>query len=85
MTEDEYETAIARVRNVSGSTGYRAMANAVDLVREGYDFVPKTPGLAPFKLEYVDFVHPERNLFKAVNQYEYHEGRKQRIPDIVLS
>jgi type I restriction enzyme, R subunit len=84
LTEDEYETAIARVRNVSGSTGYRAMANAVDLVRDGYDFVPKTPGLAPFKLEYVDFVHPERNLFKAVNQYEYHEGRKQRIPDIVL-
>ena len=84
LTEDEYETIIAKIRNVAGGTQYRAMINAVNLARDGYDFTPKHAGVQPFKLEYIDFTHPERNLFRCVNQFEFHQGNKQRIPDIVL-
>ena len=84
LTEEEYEGAIAKIRNVSGGTQYRAMVNAVNLARDGYDFTPKHAGVQPFKLEYIDFAHPERNLFRCVNQFEFHQGNKQRIPDIVL-
>lgn len=84
LTEEEYASVISRVKNVHGVTGYRAMVNAVTLVRDGYTFVPKTPGLQPFQVEFIDFVHPERNIFKVLNQFEYHEGKKMRIPDVVL-
>jgi len=84
LTEDEYETVIAKIRNVAGGTQYRAMINAVNLARDGYDFTPKHAGVQPFKMEYIDVAHPERNLFRCVNQFEYHQGNKQRIPDIVL-
>ncbi len=83
LTEGEYEGIVSKLANVSGGTQYRAMINAVTLAREGYDFKPSVPGVAPFKLEYIDFVHPERNIFRCVNQFEYHHGSKQRIPDIV--
>ncbi len=84
LTEDEYESVVAKMRNVSGATQYRAMVNAVNLARDGYDFVPKHPGAGAFKMEYIDFVHPERNIFRCVNQLEFHQGNKLRIPDIVL-
>lgn len=84
LTEREFAAVVSKVENVSGTTHYRSMVVAAKLVRDGYDVTPKTPGVPPFHLDYIDFVHPERNIFRCVNQYEFHQGDKVRIPDVVL-
>ncbi|MCQ2394219.1 MAG: DUF3387 domain-containing protein [Kiritimatiellae bacterium] len=84
LTEREFAAVVSKMENVSGTTHYRSMVEAAKLVRDGYDVTPKTPGVTPFHLDYIDFVHPERNIFRCVNQYEFHQGDKVRIPDVVL-
>ena len=83
LMPDEFAAVVSKVENVSGTTRYRSMVAAVNLVREGYDVTPRA-GNEPFHLDLVDFVHPERNIFRCVNQYEFQQGDKTRIPDVVL-
>ena len=53
------------------------------MYHDGFDFV--RPGFEPFKLEYIDFEHPNKNIFRVVNQFEMHQGSNvPRIPDILL-
>ena len=38
----------------------------------------------PFRLEYIDFEHPDHNIFRCVNQFVMEQGRENRRPDILL-
>lgn len=84
ITEDEVSSIIARLRNVGGSTDYEASFNAIELYREGFNFVYPDGRESAFHFDYIDFDHWDNNIFRAVNQFEMHEGRETRIPDIVL-
>ena len=84
LSTTEMDTIIANIKNVSGSTDYIALRNAYLLYSEGYDFVYSDGRGDPFKLEYIDFEHPERNIFRAVNQFEMQQGQQTRIPDVLL-
>lgn len=84
LSTTEMDTITANIKNVSGSTDYIALRNAYLLFSEGYDFVYSDGRGDPFKLEYIDFEHPERNIFRAVNQFEMQQGQQTRIPDVLL-
>ena len=84
ITEDEFRQIIANIQNISGNSDYDSLRKTVNLYREGYDFVPSYPGAVPFKLEYIDFKHPEANFFRVVNQFEMQQGQQTRRPDVML-
>lgn len=84
LSKEEIEMVVANIENVSGSTDYIALRNAYLLYSEGYDFSYSDGRGDPFKLEYIDFEHPERNIFRVVNQFEMLQGQQTRIPDVLL-
>ena len=84
LNSADYDRIIANLRNVSGVNDYLTSLNAFNLYRDGFDFVFTDGRDAPFKLEYIDFEHPEKNIFRVVNQFEMHQGQENRRPDILL-
>ena len=84
LTASEYDMIAANLRNVGGVNDYLASLNAFTLYRDGFDFIFTDGRGTPFKLEYIDFDHPEKNIFRVVNQFEMHQGQENRRPDILL-
>ena len=37
-----------------------------------------------FRMEYIDFEHPNRNLFHCVNRFVMEQGQENRRPDVLL-
>ena len=82
LSEKDYATVIANIRNVSGDNDYMALYNAFRLYHEGFDMVDGE-GVS-FKLNYIDFDNPSNNIFRCVNQFEMHQGNANRRPDVML-
>lgn len=82
LSQDEMDGIVANVRNVSGQNEYYALQNTFYLYRDGYDYIPAEG--SPFKLEYIDFECPERNIFRCVNQFVMEQGSENRRPDVML-
>lgn len=82
LSQDEMDGIVANVRNASGQNEYYALQNTFYLYRDGYDFIPAEG--SPFKLEYIDFECPERNIFRCVNQFVMEQGSENRRPDVML-
>lgn len=84
LTVSEMDAVVAKLRNVGGQNDYYAAQNAFLLYRDGYDFTYSDGRDVPFKMEYIDFEHPSRNIFRCVNQFVMEQGRENRRPDILL-
>ena len=84
LTEAEMDNVVANLRNVGGQNDYYASQNAFLLYRDGYDFTYSDNRGTPFRLEYIDFEHPNRNIFRCVNQFVMEQGQENRRPDILL-
>ena len=84
LTDAEMENVVANLRNVGGQNDYYACQNAFLLYRDGYDFSYSDGRDVPFRMEYIDFEHPERNIFRCVNQFVMEQGQENRRPDILL-
>ncbi|MCI7484208.1 MAG: HsdR family type I site-specific deoxyribonuclease [Prevotella sp.] len=82
LTPNEIDGVVANIRNVGGQNDYYALQNAFYLYRDGYDFTPQQG--EPFKMEYIDFDNPSRNIFRCVNQFTMLQGTENRRPDIML-
>ena len=84
LTEAEMNNVVANLRNVGGQNDYYACQNAFLLYRDGYDFTYSDNRGMPFRMEYIDFEHPNRNIFRCVNQFVMEQGQENRRPDILL-
>lgn len=84
LTSSEMDGIIANLRNTGGQNDYYALRNAFHLYRDGYDFAYSDGRDNPFRLEYIDFEHPDHNVFRCVNQFVMEQGRENRRPDILL-
>lgn len=84
LTTSEMDSIIANLRNTGGQNDYYALRNAFLLYRDGYDFAYSDGRDNPFRLEYIDFGHPDHNIFRCVNQFVMEQGRENRRPDILL-
>ena len=83
LTEAEKDIVVANIRNVSGQNDYYAAQNAFLLYRDGYNFVYSDGRDMPFRMEYIDFEHPDHNIFRCVNQFVMEQGKENRRPDIM--
>ena len=84
LTEAEVDGIVANLRNTGGQNDYHALQNTFLLYRDGYDFTYSDGRGNPFRLEYIDFEHPDHNIFRCVNQFVMEQGRENRRPDILL-
>lgn len=84
LTEAEMDIVVANIRNVGGQNDYYAAQNAFLLYRDGYNFVYNDGRDTPFRMEYIDFEHPDHNIFRCVNQFVMEQGKENRRPDIML-
>lgn len=84
LTASEMDTVVANLRNVGGQNDYYAAENAFLLYRDGYDFIYSDGRGTPFRMEYIDFEHPDHNIFRCVNQFVMEQGKENRRPDIML-
>ena len=84
LSSDDIKRIIANLRNVGGGSFYESLRNACQLYLDGYNFVYSSANKQSFRLNYIDFEHPEHNTFRAVNQFVMHEGQANRRPDVML-
>lgn len=84
LSAAEIDGIVANLRNVGGQNEYYAAQNAFLLYRDGFDFTYSDNREAPFHIDYIDFEHPQRNIFRCVNQFVMEQGRENRRPDILL-
>lgn len=84
LTDNEIDSVVAKLQNVSGQNDYYAAQNAYLLYRDGYDFMYSDGRDMPFRMEYIDFEHPDHNIFRCVNQYVMEQGKENRRPDVML-
>lgn len=82
LTPGELASITENLRNVGGQNDYYALQNAFYLYRDGYAFT--TEQGETFRLEYLDFEHPTRNIYRCVNQFVMEQGRENRRPDVLL-
>ena len=62
LTDNEIDSVVAKLQNVSGQNDYYAAQNAYLLYRDGYDFMYSDGRDMPFRMEYIDFEHPDHNI-----------------------
>lgn len=82
LSQGELDGIVENLRLSNGQNEYYALQNTFYLYRDGYDFMPSEG--EPFKMEYIDFECPERNIFRCVNQFVMEQGRENRRPDVML-
>ena len=84
LTEDDYKVIIARMRNVGEATDYTSLCAAYSLYHNGCDYTYSDANRQPFHFDYINFQDYTKNVFRAVNQFEVHQGNEIRIPDVIL-
>lgn len=84
LSEDDYKVIIARIRNVGEATDYTSLRAAYSLYHNGFDYTYGDSSKQPFHLDYINYTDNSKNIFRAVNQFEVHQGNEIRIPDILL-
>lgn len=86
LTVDEICQILDTVRLAGGESDFAALHKVYGWMVNGISFVPKSG--QPKMVALIDFEHPERNIFRAVNQFtvEYtNNGQTEnRRPDILL-
>lgn len=83
LTDLELKTIINRLSNISSSPIYLASREAFLLTTEGFILEREDRSKLAAHVSYIDFKHPENNIFKVVNQYSVND-RELRIPDLLI-
>lgn len=81
LSDDEIDELISYITGAASTSVYRAMKETYTRLYRGYTLT-RGDGTELF-VEFIDVAHPERNIYRAVNQLEIEEYRKRR-PDIAL-
>lgn len=85
LSEAETKAVIANLKNIGEDTLYHTLRTTFMLYRDGFLF-NRLEVDEQIPVHYIDFEHPERNIFRVVNQFEvaYNGVEKVRIPDVLL-
>lgn len=86
LTNDEIKQIFDTVRLVGSESDFETLHKVYSWLVDGIQFTPND-GL-PQMVKLIDFEHPDRNIFRLVNQLEIeysNQGQKtSRIPDVLL-
>lgn len=83
LSEVETQKIINRLTLISATPLYTANREAFRLVNEGFDLMRDDKTKVAVHIDYIDFEHPENNIFKIVNQYSV-QGEHLRRPDLLV-
>ncbi|MBR2841338.1 type I restriction endonuclease subunit R [Candidatus Saccharibacteria bacterium] len=83
ITIEELNEIIGRIDFISPSPLYEGSRETYRLINEGFTLDRINPEAEKFHVEYIDFGHPENNIFKIVNQYSVND-KETRRPDMLI-
>ena len=83
ISDVELQKIINKLNLINATPLYAGNREAFWLVDEGFDLVRDDISKVALHVDYIDFDHPENNIFKVVNQY-YVQGEHLRRPDLLI-
>lgn len=83
LSETETQKIINQLTLIPASPFYEGNRAAFWLVNEGFDLQRDDLSKVALHIDYIDFEHPENNIFKVVNQYSV-QGERLRRPDMLV-
>lgn len=85
LSQSEYDAIVGNLRNIGEDTLYHTLRASFLLYRDGFTF-NRLEKDEQILVQYIDFEHPEKNIFRVTNQFEvsYGGSDKVRIPDVLL-
>lgn len=87
MTDNDVKEVVNTLRHVPGQTHFDRLRSTFKLVRDGFRYTRHGDGKV-FDIRFIEFdpEHTDRNIFRAVNQFEVAYGMHDdvRIPDVLL-
>lgn len=83
LSETETRKIINQLALIPASPLYEGNRSAFWLVNEGFDLQRDDLSKVALHIDYIDFDHPENNIFKVVNQYSV-QGERLRRPDLLV-
>lgn len=84
LTPHEIERLIFSFKATGGDTDYLAARAVANLCVNGQTFTPDDTTQPDRLIEYINFREPNKNIFRAVNQFTMIERGRERRPDILL-
>lgn len=84
ITENEIETCISRLENISDTPLYEGNRETYLLVTEGFDLVRDDIDETSIHISYIDFEDINNNSFKVINQYSITDNERTRRPDLIV-
>ena len=83
LNDVEMQKIVNRLSLIPATPIYESNREAFRLVNEGFDLVRDDLSQVALHVEYIDYDHPENNIFKVVNQYSV-QGERLRRPDLLI-
>ncbi len=83
ITDTEVNRVLAKLKQESGVSHFEQNAITLRLMTEGFAIKRDDTKKPDLYVEPIDFAHPERNMWKIVNQLKI-RGREYRIPDGIV-
>ena len=84
VTENEIETCISRLENISDTPLYEGNRETYLLVTEGFDLIRDDINQTPIHISFIDFEDIDNNSFKVINQYSITDSERTRRPDLIV-
>lgn len=83
LSDVEIQKIINKLNLINATPLYIGNREAFWLVNEGFDLIRDDISKVALHVDYIDFDHPENNIFKVVNQYSV-QGEHLRRPDLLV-
>ena len=83
LSDVEIQKIINKLNLINATLLYIGNREAFWLVNEGFDLIRDDISKIALHVDYIDFDHPENNIFKVVNQYSV-QGEHLRRPDLLV-
>lgn len=83
LSDVEIKKVINKISLISASPLYPGNRDTFWLVNEGFDLQRDDISQVALHVEYIDYEHPDNNIFKVINQYSV-QGQRLRRPDLLI-
>ena len=83
LSDVELKKIIQKIALIQSSPLYAGNRETFWLVNEGFDLQRDDISKVALHIDYIDYEHPENNIFKVVNQYSV-QGTRLRRPDLLI-
>ncbi len=83
LSDVELQKIVNKLNLIPSTPLYAGNREAFWLINEGFDLIRDDTSKIALHVDYIDFDHPENNVFKVVNQYSV-QGEHLRRPDLLV-